>query len=269
VALSIRGDQSSNIYILDLAGENLRRLTFEGGQNIQPIWTKDGKRIIYNLNSTDKSLSGLYWKSADGTGKAELLSPTKDRRLMPWSLSGDGKLLAMTEIAEGMNLDIGMLSMEGNHSRTPLLQEKYTEMQPKISPDGKWMAYASYESGSSEVFVCPFPEVDKGKWQVSSGGGETPLWSPTSREMFYRKGDAVMAASFETEPTFKPGKNEVLFHGPYIVLGTNEGHPWDISRDGKRFLMMKESGTSATGGPRRINIVFNWFEELKQRVPVK
>jgi serine/threonine-protein kinase len=144
-------------------------------------------------------------------------------------------------------------------------------MQPKISPDGRWMAYASYEFGKSEIYVRPFPEVDGGKWQVSLSGGDTPLWSPNGREIYYRKDDAVMAVSVETEGSFKSGKPEFLFRGPYVVLGANEGHPWDISPDGKRFLMMKGAGSasSTTGGPRKINIVLNWFEELKQRVPTK
>ncbi len=191
---------------------------------------------------------------------------------MPWSFSRDGKTLAMTEVAAGQNLDIGILSMEANYTIKLLLQEQYTEMQPKISPDGRWMAYASYESGGrAEIYVRPFPEVEGGRWQVSSNGGETPLWSPNGREIFYRKDDAVMAASVETEGSFKSGKPEFLFRGPYVVLGANEGHPWDISADGKRFLMMKGAGSasSTTGGPRKINIVLNWFEELKQRVPSK
>ena len=133
------------------------------------------------------------------------------------------------------------------------------------------MAYTSYESGKNEIYVRPFPDVDKGRWQVSTDGGDSPLWSPTSQEIFYRKDNAVMAVSVETEPTFKPGKAEILFRGPYVLLGTGEGHPWDITPDGKRFLMMKEAGStsSATGGPRKISIVLNWFEELKARVPVK
>jgi hypothetical protein len=130
----------------------------------------------------------------------------------------------------------------------------------------------SYESGNSEIYVCRFSEVDKEKWQVSFSGGDSPLWSPTGREIFYPQDDAVMTVSVEIEPTFKPvGKPELLFRGFYVVLDAEEGHSWDINPDGKRFLMMKESGTAAsTGrGPHKINIVLIRFEELKQRVPVK
>jgi hypothetical protein len=132
------------------------------------------------------------------------------------------------------------------------------------------MAYLSGESGHTEIYVRPFPDVNKGKWQISNGGGESPLWSPDGREMFYLNGDTVMAVSVETEPTFKPGKSRVLFKGAFIA-GYGESPSWDISPDGKRFLMIKPPQSPASTGeaPRKINIVVNWTEELKQRVPVK
>jgi eukaryotic-like serine/threonine-protein kinase len=166
------------------------------------------------------------------------------------------------------------MSMESDQKWRLLLQEKYGEIQPEISPDGQWMAYASDESGWNEIYVRPFPEVDRGRWQVSTAGGDSPLWSPNGRELFYRNSDAVMAVAIETEPTFRAGKPETLFRGTYTSWSfTVEDHPWDISPDGKRFLMMKEAASAgkpaAAEGPRKINIVLNWFEELKQRVPVK
>jgi Tol biopolymer transport system component len=163
-----------------------------------------------------------------------------------------------------------MISMEGDHARKPLLQEKYYEKDPRISPDGRWMAYASNESGKYEVYVRSFPEVNKGKWQVSTNGGNTPLWSPDGRELYYHIGDAAMAVPVEMEPTFKAGKPTVLFRGTFVrsVAGIDltDWTYWDISPDGKRFLMLKDA---AVEGPRKINIVMNWTEELKQRVPTK
>ena len=159
---------------------------------------------------------------------------------------------------------IDALQLEGDRKLKTLLREKYYQEEPTISPDGRWMAYISWESRKAEVYVRPFPEVNKGKWQVSTSGGSHPVWSPNGRELFYRYGDSLMAAAVETEPTFKPGKTEALFQGKY-------DSSWDISPDGKRFLMMKEPGatTTAAGGPQKINIILNWLEELKQRVPVK
>ena len=115
----------------------------------------------------------------------------------------------------------------------------------------------------------PFPEVNKEKWQLSNSGGFDPLWSPNGRELFYRSGDSVMAVAVQTEPTFKCGKPAPLFRGTYVLLNQRD---WDISPDGSQFLMLKEAAATgkpvAPEGPRKINIVANWFEELKARVPV-
>ena len=131
------------------------------------------------------------------------------------------------------------------------------------------MAYASGESGQNEVYVRPFPEVNRGKWQVSTSGGSSPLWSPDGRQLFYLSNEnSVMATAVATKPTFSLGTPKALFRSIYVPANTtNSGTPWDISPDGKRFLMMKEAGSA--GGPRKINIVLNWLEELKQRVLVK
>jgi serine/threonine-protein kinase len=169
----------------------------------------------------------------------------------------------------GGKIDIGMLSMEGDRARKPLLQnDKYSESDPQISPDGRWMAYMSDESGKAEIYVRPFPDVNKGRWQVSTGGGSSPLWSPNGRELFYLSNDSVMAVVVQTEPTVSLGTPKALFRSWYGGVFTSPvGEQWDISPDGKRFLMMKETGPA--GGPMKINIVLNWFEELKRRAPAK
>ncbi len=167
--------------------------------------------------------------------------------------------------------------MEGDHALKPLLQhEEYEKVAPQISPDGQWMSYDSTESGQNEVYVRPFPDVDKGKWQVSTSGGGASLWSPKGRELFYLSNENyVMAPAVETESTFSFGTPRVLFKSRYAGAGPFSGRatgiPWDISPDGRHFLMMKEVGNTPSGstGPRKINIVLNWLEGLKQRVPVK
>ena len=158
-------------------------------------------------------------------------------------------------------LDFGLAKVE---------EKPYNEAQPRISPDGRGMAYSSNESGKYEVYVRPFPDVDKGRWQVSKAGGDSPLWSRDGGEIFYRSGDAVLAVSVKTDPSFSFGAPKPLFHGTYVssnFIGSSETTSWDLSPDGKRFLMMKETGSGASEAPRRINIVLNWLEELKQRVP--
>jgi serine/threonine-protein kinase len=273
VALAISSLNKSDIWILDLLRGTITRLTFNE-TSYYPLWTRDGKRIAFTLGDLSQLRSGVnqlrsavYWKAADGTGGDDRLVPERLMDLRPRSWSSDGKTLLLDElpISGEAQSAIDALPLEGDRKLTTLLKGKILLAQPKISPDGRWMAYTSNESGKYEVYVRPFQEVNKGKWQVSTSGGDSLLWSPDGCELFYRNGDSVMAVAVETEPTFKPGKTEALFQGKYT------SQEWDISPDGKRFLMVKEirSNASEGGGPRKINVVLNWTEELKQRVPLK
>jgi serine/threonine-protein kinase len=175
--------------------------------------------------------------------------------------------------------DIGTLSIEGEKQRKGLLEEKWDEADPQVSPDGRWIAYSSTASGRSEIYVRPFPDVEEGMWQVSTSGGHSPLWSPDGNELFYRNGDATMVVQVETDPTFNNGDPEILFQGRYITSRVNallSMTSWDIHPDGDRFLMIKPSAETEgeplhtiTGfEPREIIVVTNWIEELKERVPV-
>ncbi|MFC1839218.1 adenylate/guanylate cyclase domain-containing protein [Thermodesulfobacteriota bacterium] len=263
MALSFNTGGNKDIWIWDLVRETMKRLTFDEATDTFPLWTPDGRRITF-LSIRDPM--GLYWKAADGTGEVEMLGSALDLLTFPSSWSGDGKTLVFcknTNYTE--NKDIGIMFMEGDRGRTLLLSEMHKELQPKISPDGKWMAYASDESGKAEIYVRPFPDVNKGRWQVSVNGGHSPLWSPDGHEIFYRNGDSVMAVPVETEQGFSQGKPEELFRGPYTSSSLSLNQTWDISPDGNRFMMMKQPGTEVQ---IKINIVVNWLDELKQKVPM-
>ncbi|MBP1625481.1 MAG: serine/threonine protein kinase [Acidobacteria bacterium] len=258
---------NSDIWVWNPIRGTRTKLTREGRSNSAPVWSPDGKRVAYLTSTRGSNFSGdgVYLRSADGTGMEESLGlVTKiGQYFTPYCWSRDGKILIG---AEGYQADIAMLSAAGDHAHRLLLKEEYVETQPAISPNGRWIVYASNESQSNEVYVRPFPDVDKGRWPVSASGGENPLWSPQGHELFYRSGDAVMAVSIKTEPGFDiVGKPRILFRG--VFAG-----PWDISPDGKRFLMVKPPGTAGgnfgaeAGG--KINVILNWFEELKQSVPL-
>ena len=239
-----------------------------------PIWTPNGRQIVFTSNRGANL--GIFLTMADGTGNIMHVYSKPGRVVFPECLSSDGKMLLITiaTTGGGEDYDIGMLSMEGDSKLNPLLDEKYNELQAKISPNGRWMAYTSNQSGHYEVYVRPFPDVDKEQWQVSTSGGDSPLWSPDGRELFYRNDDGVMMVRVKTDASFGLKTPKILFEGEYIRsdlrLGSFEPHSWDISPDGKRFLMMKQyrAGISQTASPLRINIVLNWFLELKQRFPV-
>jgi serine/threonine protein kinase/Tol biopolymer transport system component len=259
-------DESDNedIYIWDIAHRNMMKLTFDEGDDTLPLWTPDSKRIVFL--STRNNSPGIYTKNADGTGEAVRLSDQGT----PVSWADNGNILVL--IVDG---DIGILPMEGDKAIELLLHKNYTETVPLISPNGKWMAYMSDESGQYDIYVCPFPDVNGGKWKVSTNLGLFPRWSWDGRELFYWTGDALMVVAVESEPTFKYGNPEVLLpRRPMIslVMGST-GISWDNHPDDKRFLVIKP-GTiaddqTAAEAPRKIVIVTNWFEELKERVPVE
>jgi serine/threonine-protein kinase len=277
VALSIGSFPDLDIWIWDIARKTLSKLTFEKTRDMTPIWSPDSRRIAYWADTAAASPNGIYWKAADGTGEAEkLISAPDGRQFHLFSWSSDRKALLMQDMVTWTNMDLCMLSMEGVHKKTALLQTQYSEAQPKISPDGRWIAYGSDETTGefqrSEIYVRPFPDVNKGKWQVSTGAGSCPLWSPDMRELFYLSADnSVMAVAVESKPTLSFGTPRMLFKSPYLGLTMGSGHPWDIHPDGKRFLMMKPpDSASKEKGPRpKMVIVTNWMEELKQRVPAK
>jgi eukaryotic-like serine/threonine-protein kinase len=271
VALSVETGGNQDIWIWDIARKILTRLTFNKGIDRSPIWTLDGKRIAF-VSYREGASSSVYWRAADGTGDDEKLGSVSGGRTVLSSWSADGKAMVFEDYREATQLaSIGMLSIEGDRKWKPLLQDEYTQANPQISPDGRWMAYFSMESGKAEIYVRPFPKVNSGKWQVSFGGGQEPRWSPDGRELFYRNGDAMMAVAVETAPTFKAGLPKELFRGNY---SSYYGHSWDIRPDGKKFLMIQPPASTqaapTAAAPRpKINIVVNWFEELKQRVPTK
>jgi eukaryotic-like serine/threonine-protein kinase len=269
LALAVGTNLESDIWIWNFVRKTMTRLTFDKGEDALPVWSPDSKRIAFHTHKKN-ARGSLYSRAADGTGEDEAIGSFLGKEVFPWSWSSDGKNL-FVQAGVRSATDIEVLSIEGERKYRVLLKETYAQMQPKISPDGRWLAYTSDESGQMQIYVRPFPDVNKGKWQISANGGSSPLWSRDGRELFYCGSDAVIAVPVRTEPAFYFETGKVLFQGKYSADWS--GRVWDISSDGKRFLMMKEAATIATPAaaeaPRKINIVLNWFEELKQRVPTK
>jgi Tol biopolymer transport system component len=174
----------------------------------------------------------------------------------PTSWSPNGKWLAFYDINPTTSNDIWVLRFDGERKPQPFLQTAFLETGAEFSPDGRWLAYQSNESGQAEIYVRPFPGPG-GKWQISTEGGGAPCWARNGRELFYYYGNKMMAVDTKTEPTFAAGKPRLLFEGRF--------GGYDVSQDGQRFLMIQavEPELPAT----QINLVLNWFEELKRMVP--
>jgi len=250
-------ERDSQVWLYDLARETLSRLTFEGS-NGNPIWTPDGQRIAFS------SGTGLFWQLADGSGRPERLCCDAGGGAPLSSWSPDGHLIA----GGGAGGAIGDLSVlrRGDRKVQVLLQTPFGEGAAMFSPDGRWLAYSSNESGRSEIYLQSYPGPG-GKWQISTEGGTEPLWNRNGRELFYRTGNRMMTVDITTQPSFSAGKPRLLFEGqhePSLISNAN----YDVSLDGQHFLMLKASETEEAA-PTQINVVLNWFEELKRRVPTK
>jgi serine/threonine-protein kinase len=283
VAVGI-AEQEAQVWLYDLSRETLTRLTFEGNNNLAPSWTPDGKRIAF-ISAKDGP-QNIFWRLADGSGGLERLT-TSEFTNVPMSWSPDGRLLAFVEVNPTRGYDIwvlrlgdpspgsGQVSSAGSGQAPstapgqvrkvqPFLRTPFNESVPRFSPDGRWLAYVSDESGRREIYVQPYPGPG-GKWQISTEGGTEPVWNPNGRELFYRSVDKMMAVDIATQPSFAAGKPRMLFEGHYLPTPATFPN-YDVSPDGQHFLMLKPN-EQAQAAPTQINVVLNWFEELKRRVP--
>lgn len=258
VALTIREPQA-DVWVLELARGTLTRLTFEPGEDESPIWTPDGKRVTFSADRAGQ-MRQTYWRAPDGSGVEEALFKTeRHQHLSSWS--PDGRALVTEEIDPVDGVGIYTVSLGDKLAVRPFLQTRFAEGAATLSPDGRWLAYTSNESGRSEVYVQVFPGPG-GKWQISTDGGTEPRWARSGRELFFRSGDKMMTVPVEGQATFSAGTPRALFEGQYLRVSWEQAN-YDVSADGQRFLMI--SGPPSTS-QTQLYLVVNWFDELKQRV---
>jgi serine/threonine-protein kinase len=273
VALDVR-DQENDIWIWSLARRTLTRLTFDPGLDRYPVWTPDGRRIAFS--SQRGGAPNLFWQAADGTGAAERLTESPNTQL-PHSIAADGTWLVFEELAPSAGtgsptgFNVTLLALAGERQAKPLIATTFLDRNADLSADGRWVAYESNESGRNEVYVRPFPAVDGGRWQVSTSGGSQPLWAPNSRELYFVDPEGrIVGVSVQSGPGFIAGNPQVVVKNPLVRNPPAiTGRMFDVSRDGRRFLLIKAGeGTEQAAPPLQIVVVQNWFEELKRLAPV-
>ena len=262
VAVAIQGQQSMDIWLKQLDRGPSTKLTLDGGRNDYPVWTPDGASVSFSSDRATRSFD-LWTKAADKSG-----DPVLEMDL-PWAIaetawSPDGQwfVYRTSTNVRGAGDILGRRGGPGSPS-VPLVASNFTELGPTISPNGRWMAYSSNETGQREVFVVPFPNTKEARWPVSVGGGAEAVWSRDGRELFYRNRRGYMVAvRVETASAFSAGETTTLF-ADTAFRRADVRRQYDVAPDGKRFIMIRPL---ASRHESRLILVQNFFEELKRLV---
>ena len=244
-----------DLWIQDLARSTFTRLTSEATVgNTFGAWSPDGRRVVF------RALTGVYEIDTDGGGQSRAI-PNTSVADIPTSISPDGRTLAFIRQSAEAGGDVYTLALGTESQPAPLVKTSGYDGGGQFSPDGRWVAYVSNESGAFEVSVRPYPGPDR-RIQVSTQGGTHPRWNRNGKEIFYRTGNKMMVVDVSTSPDLKLSTPRVLFEQRYAFGSAQTVANYDVSPDGQRFLMVKDESSSG-----RLNIVLNWFDELNRLVP--
>jgi len=248
---------ATDLWLFDLARGIPSRFTTDPAPDWYPLWSPDGSQIVFTSNR-EANRGNLYQKFTNGLGTEEELLRS-DERKVPDDWSSDGKFIVYESLNPKTKIDLWLLPMTGDRKPVPFLQTEFNEQQAQFSPNGKWIAYTSDESGAPEVYVQTFP-ASGGKFRISTGGGCQPQWRRDGNELFYIAPDRrLMAVDVKTVAAFEASVPKPLFE-TRIFLMTNFRNHYVVSRDGQRFLI--NSRLEETSGP--ITVVLNWTSQLKQ-----
>jgi serine/threonine-protein kinase len=263
VALDI-ADQEADIWIVNLAGDRTpRKLTYGPTLEINPVWI-DNDTLVYSSNRSGRF--ALYSQATDGSGTAKLLTESGSAKFAT-TVAPKGTIVVGHQ--DGPTVyDVVSFSIPQSGQLPPpaqtLVKTPSFEFNADLSPNGRYLAYQSNESGPFQVIVRPFPQIDDGKWTISTGGGSSPIWSRDGKELFYHdEADRMVAVPVDTSgPTFTWGAAQTLFD--IKATTTVPERSSDVSLDGRRFLFVKEDTSAQTP---EIVVVLDWLEELKAKMP--
>ncbi|MBT8487600.1 MAG: serine/threonine-protein kinase, partial [Gemmatimonadetes bacterium] len=271
VVLREMTEGSYDLWVKELDDGPRSRLTFDEAGDYYPEWTPDGESVTY-VSGTPTGLN-VNTRRADGTGEPEQLVDAEESiALAFWSPDEEWLILRSTTGAGNVfGRDILAMRPGVDAAPQPLIAEEFDEMDPTLSPDGRWLAYASNETGRFEIYVRPFPDVDSGRWQISSRGGSRPVWSRDGREIFFgdENDNMVVARVDGSGSAFVAESPQILFATPEDIDLGDLGIPYDISPDGQRFMMariVRDATMEASGLPDFV-LVNNFAEVLRERVP--
>jgi serine/threonine-protein kinase len=247
---------SGDLWIQDTQRATFTRMTSETFGNSFPVWTPDGRRVVF------RTISGLQWADVDGNDASHAIPGTSIGDF-PSSIAPDGDTLLINRQTPNTQQDIFSISIRSGQVVKPLMTTPAFEGGAQFSPDGRWLAYVSDESGQMQVYVRSYPGLDR-RWPVSTEGGTSPMWKGNGRELFYRNGNKMMAVEVTPGLELSLSAPRLLFEQPYAYGQTITLPNYDVRADGQRFLMVKEEP-----GSGRLEVVLNWFDELRRLVPAQ
>jgi Tol biopolymer transport system component len=265
LSLTVLKNRNWDIWVYDLDRSVATRLTFDDVAETEQVWSPDGRDLAYAAEEAN-NVHTLYRKRADGSGAPTALISSKDG-MWPQSWSADGRAIAVTGALN--NNDIGIVTLTGDTGEIKwILNSRFSEQDPAFSPDGRWLAYSSNESGQVEVYIRQFP-TGSARWQVSHGGGGFPRWSRDGREVVYRTAEGLAAATVDVEGgSLRTGTPQRLFTGSFVggVAGLSTGGyvfaDFEPAADGSRFVMFPKAADTQTIVGAVLTLVTNWFGDL-------
>jgi serine/threonine-protein kinase len=259
IALAIRERGNTDIWIAEPERRAISRLTFEPTIETMPTWSPDDRVVAFR---SEREGPGLFQRDPQGARPIERLTATDGPIHSPYAWTPDGKTLLFALFRSFRNQAIASVTPPNTTVRV-LLDGNFAQLDPQVSPDGRWLAYQSDETGRFEIYVRPYPDVNLGRWQVSTGGGTSPRWNPNKRELHYMDPNGLMAVPLASATSFSAGQPRRLF--PVKAFGGRLGADFEISPDGQRFLFILD-GPPAAVRPSHLVVVQNWAEELRARL---
>ena len=259
VAFAMRERDNTDVWVADVARGAINRLTFDPTIETMPTWSPDGSSVAFR---SERERPGVFRRDAQGAGPIERLTETDGPIHSPYSWTPDGRTLLLAIFRSFRQQAIASVTPPDRTVRV-LLDGEFAQLDPHVSPDGRWMAYQSDESGRFEVYVRPYPAVEDGRWRVSTAGGTSPRWSADGRELFYLDDEGLMLAPIAPGPAFAPRSVRRVFK--IAPFGGRLGADFDVSPDGERFLFIL---AGPSGAPRQAQFVFvqHFVEDLRARL---
>jgi eukaryotic-like serine/threonine-protein kinase len=273
--------ETGSIWIYDMVRGTAAPLTLGPGGGTFPVWSADGQRIAYSHPYSSGTASGqrIYWRPANGTGDEEPLTPGRTLGQYPSSWSPDGNLLVFYELSEKNGACCEIWDVETRPGAPPadpkpLVGQSVGKpfVNGIVSPDGRWLAYQSDESGSTQIYVAPFPGPG-GRWQISTAGGIEPRWSKSSHELFYLAGPDLLSLNkpqlvavpyYVEQNTFEPGRPVVLFEGDFLTRIPYSSY--DVASDGQHFVMFQDAGNNTQSVAVQPTVLLNWLDQMRRLV---